>query len=291
MNEHEFRDALRTNMSATPEPPPMNEGPVLDAARRDRRRRRAMWAGGGSAAAVVAIAVGVAVLVPSGSGDAPGLNVAAGQPSVSVTQTTEAPSSAVSTEETEPSWPNGQTDRTATEGPEYDAGMTVLTELEAAVPAGYETPDDLVGTGDLAGSPMRTHQANYDDTFDGVEVWTYSADVALTKGDGVGRLSAAVRTPGGPGVGEGCDMPPYWGGMGDCTEVLVDGKRVAVVTVPPGGRDQFDQWAGYRHEDGTLVYVGQAADRAFTNFPALDGLPFTAEQLAALAADPRFHLD
>jgi hypothetical protein len=290
MNEHDFRNALHRNMSTTPEPPPMSEGPVLDAAHRDRRRRRAMWAGGGSAAAVVAIAVGVAVLIPSASGDGSGLEVA-GQTSVSVTPTGESSPSSVSTEETKPAWPNGQNDRTATSGPEHDAGVTVLTELEAAVPAGYESPDDLVGNGELAGSPMRTHQANYEDTFDGVEVWTYSADVAVTKGDGVGRLSADVRTPGGPTVGEGCDLPPYWGGNGDCTEVVVDGKRVAVVAVPASGHGQFDQWAGYRHEDGTVVYVAQAADRAFTDFPALDGLPLTTEQLAALAADSRFHLD
>lgn len=297
MNEQEFRDALRTTMSATAAPPPMGEASVLDAAKRERSRRRALWAGAGSAAAVVAIAVGVVVVAPSigGGEEDGGLGVGGAPPSVASTDATDAAGSDPD-KPTETEWPNGQSDRTQTSGPRADQGVTLLTELEALVPAGFETPDDLKGTGDLAGAAMRFHQAQYADTVDGVEVWEYMADVAVTKGDGVGRLLAQVTTPGGRAEGEGCELFPAaaWSvSEGGCTDVVVDGRTVGVYTISssdPVG-DQFDQWAAYRHDDGTVVSVAQATHRAFTDFPPLSGPVFTAEQLAELAADPRFHLD
>lgn len=287
MNEHEFRESLRASMSVNPEPPPMGDGPVLDAARRDRKRRRAMWAGAGSAAAVVAIAIGVVVVAPSSGGDG-GVAVGDAPPTV---QTTDA--SDPSDKQTETSWPNGQTDRTQTSGPEAEKGVTLLNELEAVVPDGYETPDDLVGNGELAGAPMRTHQAQYQDTVDDVEVWDYMADVGVTKGDSVGRLLAQVITPGAH-AGEGCELAQVaWGVDGKCTEIVVGGKRVGVKTDPAPSAEagQFEQWAVCRHDDGTVVSVAQSTFRAFTDFPPLKGPMFTADQLAELAADDRFHLD
>ena len=75
-----------------------------------------------------------------------------------------------------------------------------------------------------------------------------------------------------------------------CTETMVDGKRVGVFTKTDEG-DQFDQWAGYRYDDGTVVFVGQARFRAFTNFPPLAGQPLPVHRLAELATDPAFRLD
>ncbi|MGH3761274.1 hypothetical protein [Actinophytocola sp.] len=290
MNEQELRHALRATMATTQAPPPMSEIPVLDAARQAARRRRAHWAGVGSAAAAVAV-IGVAVVVvatTSGAGGPEAIIPATPPTSTTTSGGDKEPSQTQS-------WPNGQTDRTASSGPEFDRGVFLLAQLDAAVPAGYESPDDLVGTGDLAGAPMKDHQAQYADTVDGVEVWEYMADAAVTKGDRVGRLLAEVTTAGNRSTGEGCDLEPGLWGMeaDDCTEVVVDGKRVGVFTAPTQRHRaaQFDQWAGYRHDDGTVVFVGQAGYRAFTNFPPLGELPLSARQLAELAADDRFHLD
>jgi hypothetical protein len=287
MNEQELRRAMRATMATATAPPAMNETPVLDAARRAERRRRARWAGVGSAAAAVAV-VGVAVVVVAATSGAGG-DQAAGPAGTTTTSTTK---TGTTTRGTEPSWPNGQTDRTAPNGPEYDKGVALLTELGSVVPAGYELPDGLKGTGDLAGAPMQYHQAQYADTVDGSEVWEYLADVVVTKGSGYGRLLAEVHTPGNGMTGEGCGLKPgLWGMRGTCTEVVVDGKRVGVFTPDRGEADQFDQWAGYRYDDGTMVFIAQAHDRAYTNFPPLAGPPLSTKRLAELAADPRFRLD
>lgn len=289
MNENELRHALRTTMATAAPPPPMSELPVLDAARLAERRRRARWAGVGSAAAAVLV-VALAVVVVAATSGAGGSDTGALRPpppsSTTSTTGSEQPT------DTETSWPNGQTDRTAQKGPEYDQGVTLLAELDASVPPGFEAPDDLKGNGDLAGAPMKDHQAQYLDMVEGVEVWQYMADAAVTKGGKVGRLLAEVETPGNGATGAGCGLAPgLWGMDGGCSEVLIDGKRVGVFYSNDPEFDQFEQWAGYRHDDGTVVWIAQAGFRAFTNYPSLDALPLTDHRLAELAADPRFHLD
>jgi hypothetical protein len=297
MNEQDFKDGLRRAMATQQEPPPMSDAPVLDAARRDRKRRRTLWAGLGSAAAVAAIAVGVVVVAPSTSDSDDGdLGVGGAPPSVTTTgpESTPAKLPESGSQDTETQWPDGQTDRTASSGPQFDKGLALATELDAVVPDGYESPHDLVGDGDLAGASMWSHQAQYADTVDGVDLWEYMADIPVTKGNGVGRLLAEVRMADPRTPGEGCDLVGQsWTARGECEEVMVDGRRVGLVTVatPEPGMDQFDQWAGYRHDDGTVVMISQAKFRAYTNFPPLAGPPFTARQLAELAADDRFDLD
>jgi hypothetical protein len=278
MNEQDFRNALRQTMAVSTAPPPMRDDEVLDAARRDRKRRRAMWAGGGSAVAVAAIAVGVVVLAPSGSGG--GVDVGGQPPEVHSTQ--EPPQATGSAQESKTSWPNGQTDRTATAGPQFDRGVALATALNAVVPAGYESPDD---------PQLKYNQANYDDTVNGTELWSYTAIAPVAKGTGIGKLIVEVKTPRPEITGEGCALTAkFWGIKGDCTEVAVGGKKVAVVT-PASGNDQADQWAGFRHDDGTVVFVAQAALYGGEGMQPLDAPPLTADQLAALAADPRFNLD
>jgi hypothetical protein len=292
MNENDLRQALRTTMATATPPPPMSEQSTLDAARLAERRRRAQWAGVGSAAAAVLV-IAMAVVVVGATSGAGGPDTGALQPppTTSSTTTSERPTDIG----TSTSWPNGQTDRTASSGPEYDKGVTLLTELDASVPAGFEAPDDLKGTGDLAGAPMKEQQAQYRDTVDDVEVWEYMADAAVTKGDKVGRLLAEVLTPGNGATGEGCGLAPALWGMepSTCSEVLVDGKKVGVFTQdrPDGIGAQFNQWAGYRYDDGTVVWIAQASFRAHTDFPPLAKLPLTSQRLAELVADPRFRLD
>jgi hypothetical protein len=283
VNEQDFRDALRQTMTAEAPPPPMSDAPVLDAAHRDRGRRRAMVAGVGSAFAVAAIAVGVVVIGPSGDE-----GVQVGGPAVQTTDQANQPpqtgTTSPETKGTETSWPDGQTDRTATSGPQYERGVTLGTALAAVIPAGYESPDDLQGSG---GYPLKSQQVQYLDTINGLKVWSYDAWAPLTKGNGVGELSVKVLTPGVGGSGQACDIAKSMGVPdGKCTEVTVDGKKVGVFenTVDDGQ----EQKAAYRLDDGKLVVVTQSTNYSNAGLPALDGLPMTGEQLAALAVDSRF---
>lgn len=294
MSEQDFRDALRKTMDAVSPPPQMSDSQVLAAAHRDRRRRRTLWASAGTALVVVAIAVGVVLVAPSKSG---GDNVQVGGPQPTSTQdvaTTppseqakEQSSESPAGSDTEETLPPGMTDRTQRSGPHNERGVTLTTALdEVLAAAGFGTPGDLEGTGDLAGAELKRNQANYDGKVDGVEQWSYSAYTPVTKGSGVGEMVAEVST-----VTEqvsGCALPPMWGMEGQCEELVVDGKKVAVTDVNDPNQEHVDQVAIYRYEDGTIVYVSQSADYGFTDHPALAALPFTPEQLAALAVDERF---
>lgn len=269
MNEHEFRGALRMGMFTNPEPPPMDGGPVLEAAHRDRRRRRAVWAGAGSAVAVVAVAMGVVVLTPSSSG---GLEVA-DTPSARATEPPTGSSAAL--------WPNGQTDNLATSGPEYDKAGALLADLVSSVPAGFEVPDDLVGGGDLDGVNLKRQVAQNDGR------WAYHGQAPLVRGHGVGQLEIMVF-PVDPDLrsNEGCEMGPKPG----CAEKLIDGKRVGVFdhTGLPAGETATT--AVYRGEH-SVVRITQATFFEFAGLPGVDELPFTADELAELVTDPRFQLD
>lgn len=286
MNEQDFRNALRQTMAVSTAPPPMRDDEVLDAARRDRKRRRAMWAGGGSAVAVAAIAVGVVVLAPSGSGG--GVDVGGQPPEVQSTQEPPPTTGGAQDQDTKTSWPNGQTDRTATAGPQFDKGVEVADALAGVIPAGYESPDDLEG-GDAASGkyPLKSHQAQFAAYGpDGkTELWEYSATAPVTKDNGVGLMAVTVRTP-GSATGDGCAMVQVPG----CVETVVDGKKVGVVDASTTD-GSTEQSAFYRHEDGTVVTVTQSAAYSHVDMPALAGMPLTADQLAALAVDPRFKLD
>jgi hypothetical protein len=65
------------------------------------------------------------------------------------------------------------------------------------------------------------------------------------------------------------------------------------VVVKPAGDDRIDQWAAYRHADGTVVYAAQSRHATFggSDLRPLTELPLTVQQLAALAADPKFDLE
>lgn len=293
MNEQELRQAMHATMASTTAPPPMNESLVLDAAVRSERRRRARWAGVGSAvaaAAVVALAV-VVVATTSGAGGPDAVGTGGGPTSTSRTTTSPTGTEEPSTESsTETSWPNGQTDRTASSGPRFDQGATLLDTLTSMVPAGYGAPGDLTyGDPAYGGDPLRYHQAQYRDTYDGVEVWEYEAQLPVTKGTGVGRLLVEVTTAGSGETGDGCDLPPLWGLEGTCEPRTVGDKKVGVYTGVAG--TDFDSWAVYRHEDGTIVAIGQAVEYVGSGKPKLAEPPLSADRMAELATDPQLHLD
>ena len=292
MSEQDFREALRRTMDEATPPPAMSDAPVLEAAYRDRRRRRTLWASIGTATVVAAIAVGVVLVAPSKS-DGGGVQVGNQPPAPKSTQDVATPTSAneqtggsATGKDTE-TLPPGMTDRTQRSGPHYERGAELTVALdEVLADAGFGTPGDLAGNGELAGAELKRNQANYDGEFGGVEKWSYSAYVPVTKGSGVGEMIVEVSTA--TEQVSGCALPTMWGLQGDCQELVVDGKKVAVGDYDDPNQEHIDQVAAYRYDDGTIVYVAQSIDYGFTDHPALTALPFTPEELAGLALDPRF---
>jgi hypothetical protein len=307
MNEHELKSALQDVMVASSPPPPMDAGAALDRGRRAHRRRKATWAGAVAGLGVVAIAVG-AVLVPnlSGGGGGSAIQVGAPQsesppsvtPSPRLVTPPSPPPGADARASTETPWPNGQGDRTATNGPRADKSVAVLNDLASSLPNGVQVVDKTRAE-NLDYGPMRRTQSQFADyTADGQEIWEYLAysPVVRSGAPGVGQLWMQVETKGStrlPGKG-GCEMvvehayPASPGGR--CEVVDVAGGQVAVLTAD-GAAEGMEQAAFYKHADGTLVIVAQSRDYERSGHPALAELPLTSQQLAAIAADPKFHLD
>jgi len=271
VNEHEFRDALRTSMAVSPEPPPMAETMVLDAAHRDRRRRRTLWAGVSSTAAVAAIAAGVVAFAPaSGGSGGGGLEVATQQGT-----TTRPPlDTNTVTTKTEVAWPNGQFDNLDVSGPEYVRAGELLDTLVAEVPDGFEVPADLLGRGDLDGVPLLRQVAQNDGR------WAYYGQAPLARGDGVGSLDITM-SPTMPGLEDNSGCGDFPG----CVEKTVNGKLVAVYG------DGTARVSVDHHGERAYVAITQSTTFEYAGYPAIDQLPFTTDQLAALVTDPRFQLD
>ncbi|WP_406042405.1 hypothetical protein OG799_01780 [Micromonospora sp. NBC_00898] len=280
MNGEELREALRTEMAATTPRPPLSAAAALGAARRARIRRRTAWACAGSAAVVLAVA-GVAGIGTPGAG---GFSPAGPGP-----QAIPHPSA----KDTARPWPTGpdgrpQEDRTARAGARYDQGVRLLDEIVSAVPPGYVAPENPANQ-PADQLPLRTHQAQFEDRVDGVDVWSYLSSVALAQGERMGRLLVEVHAAGSQLPAEPCALArQFWGMQGECQLMTVGAAQVGVV-VRPAGDDRFDQWAAYRHPDGVVVFVAQGA-KLGDGRPGLTTMPFSVRQLAALAVDERFHL-
>ncbi len=282
MSEQDFRNALRRTMDTVTAPPPMSDATVLEAAHRDRRRRRTMWASVGTAAVVAAIAVGVVLVAPSSSGG-DGVQVGNQPPAAQSTQDVATPTSAnepgAETDSTQ-TLPPGMTDRIQQSGPHYERGVALAVVLDDVVTAaGFGAPGDLEGA-------EKSNYGRYVDKVGGVEKWSYGATTPVTKGSGVGEMSVHVNTT--DEQASGCAVARMLYSEAQCTEVTVDGKKVGVSNVNDPNQEHIDQVAAYRHDDGTAVYVAQSLDYGFTDLPQLTALPFTPQQLAALALDDRF---
>lgn len=284
MNEDELKHALRGVITATPAPPSMNGTAVLDAARRARRRRRATLAGAASAATVVLIVAG-AMALPALSRNGSTL-FGAGGSGVEPTSNTVA-----NPPDTKTSWPDGQTDRTARQGPRADKALQLLAHVDVTVPPAWRAPADLKPAPgvDWSGG-LRMHQAQYVDQLGDKQIWEYMVSIPIGANGKWGHFVVQVTTPGNRYEGDGCELTTkFWGMGGECQLVPADGEQIGVV-MRPTGDDRLDQWAGYRHPDGTVVFVAQARSYFGTGLPGTTELPFTLQQLAALAADPKFHL-
>lgn len=275
MNDTEFRQSLRTAMSATQAPPPMSPAAMLDKARKAQQRRHGLMAGGAAAAAVAAITVGAVVVGGSDDAPPPGIGVG-GAPQQSVN-------------DTKPNWPSGQTDASARSGPQFQQSAVLLDAAAAVAPDGYSTDDVPLHNPDHVG-PLRSHQSQVTLGRDNaVTGWEYQAQQPLTKDGRTGLLMVLVQTPGANPTADPCTFAPdLWSMGGDCHIVQSGGKAVGVVT---GGKDEFDQYAAYQYPDGTVVWVAQTKAAYPPDLPSLPADPYTADELAALTLTPSFHLN
>ncbi|WP_406072293.1 hypothetical protein [Micromonospora sp. NBC_01638] len=278
MNEEELREGLRSEMASTIPPPPLSTQATLGAARRAHFRRRTLGAVLGSAAVVLAVTGFAAVATPGG------LVYQAGSGPLAT------PDSSGDSKQPWPTGPDGrpQEDRTARAGSKYDQGLRLLNEVVSVVPAGYTMPEDPPNQ-PAEQRTLRTHQAQFEDRVNGVDMWSYLSSVAVAQGESAGRVIVEVHDAGNQLPTDPCALArSFWGMEGDCKVETVGAAQVGVVA-RPGNDDRLDQWSAYRHPDGVVVFVAQGA-KLDVNRPALKQLPFSVQQLAALAVDKRFHL-
>ncbi|GAA3864672.1 hypothetical protein GCM10022243_33750 [Saccharothrix violaceirubra] len=308
MNEHELRNALRNTMATSSPPPSMDPAAVVESGRKAERTRRTTVGAGVVGLVVVAIAVGT-TLLPGRGADGSQVQVAASRtsdsasvtvpatPETTITEipTTAIPSTGSSTtgRSTKPSWPDGQTDRTATSGPRADKAVGLLNELSGALPTGVRDVDKPSPDPRF---PLRRPQAQFEDYVGDLQVWEYQGVTPVEKDGvaGVGRVLVQVETKGNTRLDgatgcAGATRFPYPVAAGTCEFVTVDGKQVAVVT-GPAGDDQYEQAAFHWHADGTLVVVAQSRAFPHVGLTALADLPLSGTQLAALATRDGFHL-
>jgi hypothetical protein len=136
---------------------------------------------------------------------------------------------------------------------------------------------------------MRYPQGQYASNDGEPDYWEYAATIPVQKGTRVGQLRVQSTTPDGKPATTPCKLAQrFGGGTGSCTIVDVSGKKVGVVTT--NGRGSYDQWAAYRYDDGTVVYLAQVKK---TDHPGLSPLTqpvFTNRQLAELVTSPKFKL-
>ncbi|MFD9705612.1 hypothetical protein [Lentzea sp. NPDC059081] len=275
MNEHDLKNAFQDVVVASSPPPPMDPGVALDKAHRARSKRRSSLVGAAVAVLVVGLGVGSAFAM----NPALGRKIMAGAGDV-------LPSSVWG-----PKWPVGQTDRTATNGPQADRATKLLGELEGAVPAGYDAPQLPYQDSRYSGQMQRTQGQVASDRGESPEVWQYTAQTPVRKNGQVGWLLAQVSTPDPKSPQDPCALAQsFWGMGGQCEVYDVGGLQVGVVQSNPSGRNQFDKWASYRAKDGSTVTIAQDDAYEGGGYPALDGPVFTEQQLAELATDPRFRV-
>lgn len=292
MNEEDLNEALHDVIVRSSPPPSMDPARTLDRARRTRQRRRVAWAGVAVVPLVVAVGAGPTLVGSYLDNQSAEQTVASGttttQPaSTPTTQLSSTPqrvsSAAPTTRKTGDPWPEGQTDRTATTGPRAVRAVTLMRDLSSSVPAGFTTPDLKYPDG----RKMRWPQTQYASNDGERDYWEYLASIPVQKNDRVGQLLVQSITPDGKPAKDPCKLQ-LWGETGSCTIVDVDGKKVGVVTT--NGRGSFDQWAAYRHDDGTVTYLAQAKRSDHPERSSLTEPAFTTRQLAELATSAKFKI-
>ncbi|MEU4690235.1 hypothetical protein [Actinoplanes sp. NPDC023714] len=274
VDEDDVRAAMRTTIARNPAPPPMTSASALAAARRSARRRNAL-AGAGAAVALAAVAFAT-VPLRDALGEPPMTAAGDGQPVMAPSAPVETPDP----DDTKPSWPaEASGDATYDSGTHYVKGKRLLDEVLAIVPEGYTAPEMTTPEG----MPSRYHQAAVEERGTG-----YSAYAFVAKGGGTGRILVEVRRPGDGLPGDPCELArSFWGMGGVCEVSTTGGERVGVVK--SSSEERLDQWAAFRHEDGTVVFVAEARS-ADPSLPSLRDVPIPVQKLVDLATDERFLL-
>ncbi|MEV4313415.1 hypothetical protein [Actinocrispum sp. NPDC049592] len=280
MNEQELRDGLRDAMAASSPPPPMSPTSALDAAHRAHRRRRARWAGAGAAAAVAALAAGAVLAVNRGPAELPIVDPAAGAKTTAAGKT-------------QPQWPDGQTDRTARNGPRAEKSAALLQALTTALPPTLGVDTDLKYP--QSKDPVTAPQSQYIDTINGKQIWEYMATAEVyakaAPNAGSARLVVQVRTPGNTDPADPCALAKsFWGAGGTCVSKDMQGKKVGVATSTEQGSTR--QTAAYRYSDGTTVFASQSVSPRNNMDPGggMTTPPLTVDQLCAFVLTPGFQL-
>ncbi|GAB2844408.1 hypothetical protein [Lentzea nigeriaca] len=282
MNEQDLKRAFEDVVVASSPPPAMDPGRALDVARRARSKRRSSIVGAVVAVLVVGVGLGSAfALNPKGTQE----YLTGAGPSSS--------SSNAGMPDTQwgDKWPVGQSDRTATNGPQADRGKQLLNLLMASAPAGYDTPDLKYKDPRMHGGMLHAQAQISTDKGQKPEVWTYTAYVPVRKGEKVGRLMANVSMPNPKDPTDPCALAKRFQGVdnAECKIVEVGGKQVGVASAASPERGA-GTWASYRAANGWTVTIMQEAEYRYGGYPALDAEPFLSPELAALAADPKFVL-
>ncbi|TWP46127.1 hypothetical protein FKR81_36975 [Lentzea tibetensis] len=282
MNEQDLKRAFQDVMVASSPPPSMDPSQALGVAHKARSRRRSTWAGALVAVVVVGVGVGAALIVPDGSAPSPSLQMGnSNSAPPSVTPTSGPPT----TRQSGDPWPDGQTDRTATSGPHADKAVVLMNDLGSSLPPGFTAPD----LKHPDGRPIRRPQAQYAANVGEQDYWEYMATIPVKKDAGVGVLLVQSRTPDGKPAGDLCELAQtFWGMPGECSVLDAGGKKVGVVTKNTSGRDDFDQWAAYRHEDGTVIFLAQSVKVGEGGYAPLAQPVFTPQQLAEQATSAKF---
>lgn len=251
--------------------------------------------------AVVVIAVGVAI-VRSRDGGASG-DTAGAQPQATPSQVAGEPPGLIEpadprTKFPHPDMPLGPdglplVNGVVTSGPRYEQGARLLAELIAVVPAGYTVPatDSVPAGPDTTQAPtpsIRTHLTTWVQKTAGIDVWSSTAELAVSAGPNTGMLTAMLVTPGAPAMDQdicaGLDPEPN----GSCQYVDVDGRQVMLIAFT--GQPSM-QRAAYTHPDGTIVSILQMQDGTLDGKNALPQPVFSTQQLVELAANDRFHVN
>ncbi|TCC34723.1 hypothetical protein [Kribbella sindirgiensis] len=293
MKEEDLNEALRDVIVRSTPPPSMDPAHTLDRARRARKRRRAAWAGVAAGVLVVGVGAGPALVAnitgPRSVGQmvagSPGTPSAFPSASTPPPVSTVAPTTAPNTRKTGDPWPEGQVDRTASAGPRADRSVTLMNDLSSSVPAGFSTPN----LKDSDGHSLRWPQTQYASSDGEPDYWEYMATIPVQKDNRVGQLLVQSVTPDGKPAADICTVAKrFWGGTGTCTVTDVSGKKVGVLTTKGDG--SYDQWAAYRYDDGTVVFLAQAKKCDRAGRTPLTQPIFTARQLAELAISPKFKI-
>lgn len=282
MNEEDLKRAFQDVVVASSPPPAMDPGIALDKAHKARSRRRASITGAFVAVLVVGVGLGSAfALNPQGTKD----YVLGAGPSSSSSN------GGVPDSQWGEEWPVGQSDRTATNGPQADRGTQLLELAKASVPAGYDAPDLKYQDPAMHGGMLRAQAQISSNKGETPEIWEYTAYVPVRKDAKVGQLTVTVRTPDPNGPTDPCVLANrFQGGTATgCKTYDVAGTQVGVAS-PANPAQGYSTTAAYRAANGWTVTITQQEEYSYSGYPKLDRQPFFAPELAALTADPKFLL-